>query len=69
MDTAKNPHAMDDPRWVCSVPGCGARPVEAFSVLSPDKAGRWRWAGDHWQHHHGYPGGHIAAVIEDKETP
>ena len=39
--------------WVCDV--CGESP------LSGD-FGRWRWDGVRWQHHHGYPVGHVACI-------
>lgn len=34
--------------WRCE---CGAQPI--------DDSGGWRWNGERWQHHHGYPIGHI----------
>ena len=43
--------------WKCL--DCG----ESLSELSP----RWRWAGDRWQHSHGYPDSHIDAVKMVKE--
>lgn len=43
---------FDDPsRWVCQ---CGQR-------ANPASAD-WRWSGAVWQHHHGYPIGHVDAV-------
>lgn len=36
--------------WRCS--NCGE---------PPDGSPKWRWAGDHWQHYHGYPIGHEPA--------
>lgn len=38
--------------WYCE---CGAQPSELVG------RGDWRWAGDHWQHYHGYPIGHVPA--------
>ena len=40
--------------WICGARGCYERP----SIAS----GKWRWAADHWQHHHDYPAGHIPAM-------
>ena len=36
--------------WRCSYPECGE---------SPKYDGVWRWSGDAWEHHHGYPIGHV----------
>jgi hypothetical protein len=48
---AEQGNPMDDHVWRCSE--CGEQPdVES---------GRWRWAGDRWEHHHGYPVGHVPA--------
>ncbi len=47
-------------KWACG--SCGQTP----DPLSD----RWRWAGDHWQHHHGYPAGHIPAeLIKSQRKP
>ena len=48
----------DAPNWVCLE--CGESPDQA--------SGRWRWAGELWEHHHGYPVGHVAAERRPKET-
>ena len=37
--------------WYCE---CGER-LDETAVMS----GKWRSAGDHWQHYHGYPVGHV----------
>lgn len=37
--------------WRCSE--CG----ELREATDP----RWRWTGEKWQHHHGYPVGHVDA--------
>ena len=44
----------DAPNWICE---CGkvCNPVGG----SLNEASNWRWAGNHWQHYHGYPIGHI----------
>lgn len=38
--------------WYCE---CGATAAETWFHTPGD----WRWAGDHWQHYHGYPVGHV----------
>ncbi len=43
--------AADAANWVCT--GCGAPCV-------PDN-GNWRWNGSAWEHHHGFPVGHVLA--------
>lgn len=56
-------HLADAANWRCM--GCG-------EVANPS-SGSWRWDGSAWQHHHGYPVGHVDAVrvhVTDKvETP
>lgn len=42
------PRVPEADGWYCE---CGE---------TPDLSSKWRWAGDHWQHHHGYPIGHIS---------
>ena len=37
--------------WRCEQCGEAADPVSAH----------WRWTGEIWEHHHGYPAGHIPA--------
>lgn len=49
LDIFKHAH-----EWVCEVAGCG----EHASVSSS----RWRWNGRNWEHHHGYPVGHVEAT-------
>ena len=45
--------------WRC--PECG----DAANALDP----LWRWNGKAWEHHHGYPIGHIVADYIGKEIP
>jgi hypothetical protein len=50
-----NPEAFrkgrsDPAYWKCE---CGKTPA--------DDNGDWRWSGYSWQHHHGYPIGHVDA--------
>ena len=39
-------------------PQCGEHPTLADS--------RWRWNGEFWEHHHGYPVGHVTAVWPER---
>ena len=44
-------HLRDAAYWECS---CGA--------IADPSSSSWRWSGSEWQHHHGYPIGHVTAV-------
>lgn len=46
-------------RWRCSE--CGER-ADPCGGGDPREASRWRWNGTTWEHFHGYPTGHVAAV-------
>lgn len=45
--------------WLFSCPDCGERPTRDAIYGSN---GRWRFDGERWQHHHGYPIGHVRTV-------
>ena len=49
----------DSQKWKCPV--CGESPEIA--------SGRWRHAGSCWEHHHGYPVGHVAAEYQPIGKP
>lgn len=50
-------HLADAGDWVCD---CGCR-------CNPN-SGEWRWSGYAWQHHHGYPVGHVDAHKHSVDT-
>jgi hypothetical protein len=51
--------AFDEaPEWLCD---CGQRCVPT--------AGDWRWNGRDWEHHHGYPIGHVTAKRSPNAPP
>jgi hypothetical protein len=41
-------------------PACGEKP----DPVSP----KWRWNGERWEHHHGYPVGHIPTELPKQEN-
>lgn len=55
-EPAPDPHDMMQKYGLWRCPECG----EAAESGDPAE-GRWRWAGNRWQHHHGCPVGHVDA--------
>lgn len=49
---------LDLSRWLFKCPKCGARAGEG---ILDEQWSRWRWNG-RWEHHHGYPLGHVWTV-------
>jgi hypothetical protein len=48
-----------DSNWRCTFVDADGN--ECGALLSEDQAGKWRWTGEVWQHHHPWPMGHVTA--------
>jgi len=52
-------HPRENPdNWVCE---CGER--------CQRNSAEWRWSGNSFQHHHGYPIGHVEATLKPDAVP